>query len=325
MIDDPVILNDWYVVGRSSDLAEGGILAARLFDENLVLWRQDGQVMAWQDLCRHRGTKLSLGQIKDGQLACPYHGWRYGKDGVCTHIPAQPNTQPPAQARAVVYRATEAYDFIWASLGEPTRELPPFPEYDNAGFRKLITGPYDFHGNPYRTIENFIDVPHFPFVHPMLNGDPDRPDEFVDYDVITDDNGLRTSPVEVYQPFADHRGIPLMARYSYRVLRPFTAYFSKDTGEGNLFCMLLTLTPLAPDDCLVWLHVAINFGEDLTDAQIKDRQDQVFAQDKWIVESQRPHEIPLNLDTELHIRADKFSVAYRRWLKSLGVDWGVSQ
>jgi len=130
--------------------------------------------------------------------------------------------------------------------------------------------------------------------------------------------------VELYQPFADHRGIPLMAKYSYRVLRPFTAYFSKDTGEGNLFCMLITLTPLAPDDCVVWLHVAINYGEDLTDAQIIDRQDQVFAQDKWIVESQSPAEISLDLNVDLHIRADKFSVAYRRWLKSLNVDWGVT-
>ena len=115
-----------------------------------------------------------------------------------------------------------------------------------------------------------------------------------------------------------------MAKYSYRVLRPFTAYFSKDTGEGNLFCMLITLTPLAPDDCVVWLHVAINYGEDLTDAQIIDRQDQVFAQDKWIVESQSPAEISLDLNVDLHIRADKFSVAYRRWLKSLNADWGVT-
>jgi len=326
MIDDAVILNDWYVVGRSSDLAEGGILASRLFDEELILWRRDGVVIAWRDRCAHRGTRLSLGQITDdGRLACPYHGWRYDTGGICTHMPAQPNTQPPAKARTVTYQVTEAYEFIWVSLGEPARELPPFPEYDNAKFRKLITGPYEFHGNPYRTIENFIDVPHFPFVHPGLNGDPDRPDEFVDFDIVTDENGLRTSPVSVFQPFADHRGIPLMARYSYRVLRPFTAYFSKDTGEGNLFCMLLTITPLAPDDCLVWLHVAINFGEDLTDDQIRSRQDEVFAQDKWIVESQRPHEIPLNLDAELHNRADKFSVAYRRWLKSLNVDWGVTQ
>jgi phenylpropionate dioxygenase-like ring-hydroxylating dioxygenase large terminal subunit len=149
--------------------------------------------------------------------------------------------------------------------------------------------------------------------------------EFVDFDLITDEEGLRTSPIEVWQPFADHRAIPLMAKYSYRILRPFTAYFSKDTGEGNLFCMLLTLTPLATDHCLVWLHVAINFGNDITDDQIRARQDEVFAQDKWIVESQSPPEIPLNLDAELHIRADKFSVGYRRWLKESGVQWGVSQ
>jgi phenylpropionate dioxygenase-like ring-hydroxylating dioxygenase large terminal subunit len=90
-------------------------------------------------------------------------------------MPTQPNTKAPAKARTVVFKATEAYGLIWASLGEPARELPPFPEYDNDKFRKLVVGPYEFFGNPYRTIENFTDVPHFPFVHPMLNGDPDRP------------------------------------------------------------------------------------------------------------------------------------------------------
>ena len=148
---------------------------------------------------------------------------------------------------------------------------------------------------------------------------------FEDYDVITGEDGIRTSPVSVYQPFGDHRGIPVDAKYSYHVSRPFTAYFSKDTGEENLFCMMLTLTPLAPDDCLVWLHVAINFGGDLTDDQIIARQDKVFAQDKWIVESQRPAEIPLDLSQELHIRADKLSVAYRRWLSDLGISRGVAR
>ena len=211
------------------------------------------------------------------------------------------------------------------SPGEPARDVPPFPEWEDEGFRKVIAGPYEFHGNPFRTIENFIDVPHFPFVHPMLNGDPDRPDLFEDYEVRVGADGLATSPVPVFQPFGDHRGIPVDAKYSYRVLRPLTAYFSKDTGEGNLFCMLLTVTPLAPDDCLVWLHVAINFGEDLTDAQIIDRQDKVFEQDAWIVGSQRPAEIPLDPRAELHIRADKFSLAYRKWLGELGVVWGVQR
>jgi len=326
MIEDAVLLNDWQVVARASDLAEGSVLAASLLGEELALWRTGGRVMAWRDRCAHRGTRLSLGTVTEGgELACPYHGWRYGEDGACVHIPAQPTVAPPAKARAKVFRAREAYGFIWVSLGEPARDVPPFPEWDDPGFRKVIAGPYEFHGSPYRTIENFTDVPHFPFVHPMLNADPDRPNVFEDFDVITRDDGIHTSPVPVYQPFGDHRGIPVEAKYSYHVSRPFTAYFSKDTGEGTLFCMLLTLTPLAPDDCLVWLHVAINFGDDLTDAEIIARQDKVFAQDKWIVESQRPAEIPLDLTDELHLRADKFSVAYRRWLSELGVQWGVTR
>ena len=326
MIDDAVLLNDWNAVARASDLAEGKVMGAQLFDEELALWRIDGKVMAWRDRCVHRGTRLSLGTVTEGgELACPYHGWRYGIDGVCSHVPAQPNVAPPARAKATVFRAKEAYGFIWVSLGEPDRDVPPFPQWNDDGFRKVIAGPYEFHGNPYRTIENFIDVPHFPFIHPMINGDPDRPDAFEDYDVTIGEDGIRTSPVSVYQPFGDHRGIPVDAKYSYHVSRPFTAYFSKDTGEGILFCMILTLTPLAPDDCLVWLHVAINFGDNLTDEEIIDRQDTVFAQDKWIVESQRPPEIPLDLSAELHIRADKFSVAYRRWISDLGINWGVTR
>ncbi len=326
MIDDPVILNDWQAVARVNDLAEGSVMAASLLGEDLALWRAGGRLMAWRDHCVHRGTRLSLGAVTEaGELVCPYHGWRYATDGACVHIPAQPTVAPPARACAKVFRACEAHGFIWVSLGEPDRDVPPFPEWDDDRFRKVIAGPYEFHGNPFRTIENFIDVPHFPFVHPMLNGDPDRPDVFEDYDVITGEDGIRTRPVSVYQPFGDHRGIPVDAKYSYHVSRPFTAYFSKDTGEENLFCMMLTLTPLAPDDCLVWLHVAINFGGDLTDDQIIARQDKVFAQDKWIVESQRPAEIPLDLSQELHIRADKLSVAYRRWLSDLGISWGVAR
>ncbi len=324
-IDDPVMRNDWFVVARSEDIAEGGMMPARLLGTDLVLWRTGGEVMAWRDLCVHRGSRLSLGKIEDGQLVCPYHAWHYDRTGACTLIPAMPGVKPPRRARADTFLAKERYGFVWASLGAPANDLPPFPEWRKNAFRKVIAGPYNFHANPFRTVENFIDIPHFPFVHPMINGDPDRPDPVGDYDVFRDEDGIRMSPVEVFQPFGDHRGVPVTAVYRYSCFRPLTAYFSKDTGQGNLFCMMLTVTPLKEDDCLVWLLVAINFGEELSDAQIVARQDQVFAQDKWIVESQRPQRIPLDLQDELHVRVDKFSVAYRRWLKEKGLRWGAAQ
>lgn len=324
LIDDPVMTTEWFVVARSADLADGKPIAAKLLGSDLVLWRSGGEVMAWRDLCVHRGTRLSLGTVQDGRILCPYHGWNYDRTGACVHIPAMPDLTPPARARAKAFRAKEAYGFVWVCIGEPRQDLPPFPEWANDGFRKQIVGPYEFHASPFRTVENFTDIPHFPYVHPMINGDPSRPDVIADYEVTKSEDGLKMSPVEVWQPYADHRRIPAMAEYNYSIFRPLTAYFAKNTGEGNMFCMMLTVTPLAPDDCLVWLLVAINFGDQVTEGQIIDRQNQVFAQDKWIVESQRPVGIPLDLQDELHIRVDKFSVAYRRWLRELGLTWGVA-
>lgn len=324
VIDDPVMTTQWLVVARSEDLADGAVMPATLLGTDIVLWRTGDKIMAWRDLCVHRGARLSLGCVKDGQILCPYHAWRYDTDGVCTHIPAMPKTQPPARARAETFRAKEEYGFIWVCFGEPKQDVPPFPEWEKNSFRKQIVGPYEFNANAFRTIENFTDIPHFPFVHPMINGDPDAPDVIPDYEVLTSEDGISMTPVEVWQPFADHRGVPAMAEYRYSIFRPTTAYFQKATGEGNMFCMMLTTTPLAEDKCLVWLLVAINFGDEVTEEQIIARQDQVFAQDKWIVESQRPTGIPLDLKDELHLRVDKFSVAYRRWLKDLGLQWGTA-
>ena len=324
MYDDPIVLNDWYVVAAARDLEDGGLLGAKLLGEELVLWRTNGELMAWQDRCIHRGAKLSYGFVRDGQLVCPYHGWHYDCNARCTLIPSHPDFKPPKRARASAYRATEAYGFIWVSLGSPNRDVPPFPEWLDDDFRKVIAGPYNFHANPFRTIENFLDVSHFPYVHAGLNGDPDNPDTIEPYDIFKDEDGIRSSEIMVNQPFGDHRGIPVQAGYTFNCPRPMTAYFSKNTGEGNRFCTFLTLTPLAPDDCIVWLHIAINFGEELTEEQILDRQDRVFSQDKRIVETQRPYEMPLNMREELHVPSDHYGLAYRRWLKELGITWGVT-
>ena len=72
-VDDPLMRNEWLVVARSSDLEEGGVMPARLLGTELVLWRSGGEVMAWRDLCVHRGSRLSLGKVKNGRIACPYH------------------------------------------------------------------------------------------------------------------------------------------------------------------------------------------------------------------------------------------------------------
>jgi phenylpropionate dioxygenase-like ring-hydroxylating dioxygenase large terminal subunit len=190
---DDALVNDWHVVAFSKDVADGQLLATRLLGEELVIWRHAGKVQVWKDLCIHRGSQLSKGWVVDGTVVCPYHGWRYDCDGKCVLIPAHPNTAPPLKARAFAHRVEERYGFIWGSLGDPRHDIPPFPEWDSKEFRIFHAGPYPFGANAFRSVENFLDATHFPFVHAGLNGVMDTPDQINDYKVTKGPQGAYRS------------------------------------------------------------------------------------------------------------------------------------
>jgi phenylpropionate dioxygenase-like ring-hydroxylating dioxygenase large terminal subunit len=331
---DPALVNDWHVVAFAKDVKEGELVPIRLLGEELVAWRHDGKVQLWKDLCIHRGAQLSKGWVVDGTVVCPYHGWRYNCQAKCVLIPAHPDTPPPLKARAFAHRVEERYGFIWGSLGVPTQDIPAFPEWDKKEFRVFHAGPYAFAANAFRSVENFIDATHFPFVHAQLNGVMSNPDRINDYKVTRSAEGLATTGIRVYQPYGDHRQVPVHSEYFYKALRPTTAYFDKhvkiadpaqmDRGsDDDHFCTFLTAQPIDEVNCIIRLGVAINFGAELTEQDILRRQDMVFAQDRAIVETQHPERIPLDLKEELHVRSDRLAVEYRRWLKELGVTYGT--
>lgn len=70
--------------------------------------------------------------------------------------------------------------------------------------------------------------------------------------------------------------------------------------------------------------MAMNYGHDIPEADLIAWQDRIFAQDRPIVESQRPELLPLDLQAELHLRSDRTAIAYRRWLRQLGLTFGVA-
>jgi phenylpropionate dioxygenase-like ring-hydroxylating dioxygenase large terminal subunit len=198
MITDSVLLNDWHPVCRESDLADKPVRAARLLGEDIVVWRAGDQVHVWQDLCLHRGAKLSIGKTINDELMCAYHGWRYGSEGKCTHIPAHPDQAPPTKAVVKTYHARTGYGMVWACLGQPPCDLPPFPEWHDASYRKVFCGPYTVDASAPRLVENFLDVAHFPFVHEGYLGVPDHP-EITDYEAEVTDEGVVARGVRVYQ------------------------------------------------------------------------------------------------------------------------------
>jgi phenylpropionate dioxygenase-like ring-hydroxylating dioxygenase large terminal subunit len=321
MLNDPVLLNDWHVVAYAPDLQEGKVMGVRLLEEDIVLWRVSDKILAWRDLCMHRGTKLSLGRIEEGTLICPYHGWTYNQEGQCVRFPAHPSQTPPAKARAKVYQAREKYNWIWVSLGEPSHDIPTFPYWDDAAFRKVHCGPYRFKAGGPRAVENFLDVTHFPFVHQGYLGDPEHP-EVNDYEVEMSEEGVTAKDIAVWQPDPDGSGQGALVTYSYKVLRPLSAYFVK-TSEGPSFAMYFTVTPVAQDSSIAWTYVAMDYG-DRPEEEIQQFEDMITWQDVPIVESQRPELLPLDLQAELHLRSDRTAVAYRKWLRQLGLTFGTA-
>lgn len=320
MIDDKILLNEWHVICRSQDLEHGKPYPARLLDEDIVLWRVGDSVQAWQDLCIHRGTKLSLGRIEGETLICPYHGWVYDAGGKCVRIPAHPEQVPPERARVQTYRALEQYGWIWVSFGDP-KPLPPFPEWDDASFRKIACGPYRFNASAPRVIENFLDVAHFPFVHEGYLGDP-MYTEISDYQAITDENGITSDDIRVWQPDPDGTGVGKHVAYTYRVMRPLQAYFVKKTQQA--FSIYFAVTPISEFQSAGWMWMNMNYAHEIPEDELRRFQDTVAGQDIPIVESQRPERLPLDLQAELHLRSDRTAIAYRRWLRELGLSFGTA-
>jgi phenylpropionate dioxygenase-like ring-hydroxylating dioxygenase large terminal subunit len=321
MIADSVLVNEWHVVARSEDVQPGQPVGARLLDEDIVLWRAGDAILAWQDLCIHRGTRLSLGRVESETLICPYHGWVYNAEGKCVRIPAHPEQIPPERARVKPYRAIELYGWVWVSLGDPTHLPPPFAEWEDESFRKIHCGPYYFRASAPRVIENFLDVAHFPFVHEGYLGDAQHT-EISDYEAITNEDGITSENIRVWQPDPDGTGVGKHVAYTYRVMRPLNAYFVKRAEQA--FSIYFAVTPISEFESKGWMWMNMNYGYEIPEAQLRSFQDTVSGQDIPIVESQRPERLPLDLQAELHLRSDRTAIAYRKWLRQLGLSFGTA-
>lgn len=331
---EPVLLNDWHVVATSEEVVEGKLVPSTLMERDLVIWRDSsGKVHVWEDLCIHRGSRLSKGFIASDKVVCPYHGWNYDGSGKCTLIPASPNETPMKKARTIVHHAQEKYGFVWACIGTPEYDIPTFPEWDDAEYKTVVCGPYPFK-SAYRALENFVDPSHFPFVHAGVNGLMDNPDTIPPFKVWEEDGVLHTSEVQVTQPYGDPREVPVIAYYAYKIMRPNVAYFKKrlvisdperahEGREADRFCTYFTAQQVTPEKSIIRICCAMNFDPQPSDEDVRRRQDLVYKQDAEIVDTQRPERIPVDLRMELHHSTDLLGMKYRAWMREMGIKYGT--
>jgi phenylpropionate dioxygenase-like ring-hydroxylating dioxygenase large terminal subunit len=88
----------WQLACHVSDVPHpGNYLTLDIVGERaLILRGQDGQLRAFNNVCRHRGSRLVAdehGTCRNA-LVCPFHGWVYNLDGTLRG-PSRPNSFPP--------------------------------------------------------------------------------------------------------------------------------------------------------------------------------------------------------------------------------------
>ena len=147
-----------------------------LCGEPVLLARgKDGSAFAMRDICPHRAAPLSAGQLKDGTVECPYHGWRFKPDGVCAHIPSmlQDQDMDVSRIRVQSYPLREQDGLIWVyfaadpkSEAQPISEPPRIPlgAADGKAIPRFVEAQL-FPCEVDHAVVGLMDPAHGPFVH----------------------------------------------------------------------------------------------------------------------------------------------------------------
>lgn len=324
----PVLAEFWHPVARSCDLGDEPI-AIRLAGQGWALARIDGVVAAFADQCPHRRARLSAGQARGGTLRCTYHGWRFASDGTCVEIPALEHTaQIPA--RAALRRPAEVAErdgLIWLAVLSPRAPLPelaPSRHLGGEGIATVRLPVLRVEANAAILIDNFLDEAHLPFVHAATIGGA-GPEPIPRADVVR--HGLSFTAVREHTftnltdpQVRDGTRPPVQRRrMTYRYQAPLTATLLLEflDAEGWQF-LTFVVTPEDERSCRVYQTVT---GPGLADPEQADSaakyEMQIFEED---LDLQRRAlsglEFPLDVAAELHTRADRVSVEFRRVLAS---------
>ena len=174
----------WVCIGRSEQLAQpGAYLAIRLHTQSLLVVKaESGDLNAFFNVCRHRGTELV--PLKDPgptsghfsrSIICPYHAWSYQLDGQLRGTPHLAVDTDGVTLHTVALEEWGGFVFVRidpdtdqtlaSSLGPGTERLKRYPLQD------LLVGAsktYEVAANWKVIVENYNECYHCGPVHPEL-------------------------------------------------------------------------------------------------------------------------------------------------------------
>lgn len=171
----------WLCVGRHEDLPENGSFFTRtLDDQNILVARgSDGEVRAFHNVCRHRGSCLvERAEGKAKAFRCNYHAWTYDTCGELVAAPMmdeRPGFSTDDWPLASV-RCDSWGGFIFLNLdddapglAESMADFPDLGRYRLDSLRRAHRIVYEVDSNWKVLCENYSECYHCALVHPQLN------------------------------------------------------------------------------------------------------------------------------------------------------------
>ncbi len=310
----------WHPVALSEEVPDERPLGVRLLDVNLVLYRLGGALTAAHDHCPHRGTRLSLGRLKQGRLVCPYHGLEFDGRGICTRIPGDPRAgRIPDRFSIPTFLVEERYGLVWVCLSaRPAAPIPDWSALEQPGNQRCSMHAV-WNTSAARHVENFNDLAHFSTVHAGTFGSIDRP-AVSPYSVESRPHGLYfevTVPIfdgAVFGADAAHKDL----RTEYDVTFPFATRLTLHYTHG-IEHICDAASPVSAGQSRIFILKSRDHDQDQPLEEWFRFQDAVNEEDRVMVESQLPVRLPLERGVEWHVASDVFSVAYRRHWAALGM------
>ena len=143
-----------------------------------------------------------------------------------------------------------------------------------------------------------------------------------EYDLAVDDHGMLMEFEYMAGNPADSpiKGVDQLHRkMSRRLTFPFCTRSQIKYPEEREHIIHICIAPVSARRTQLLFLFSKNFDHHVPEDELLSWESKILSEDRAIIESQKPEEIPLDLAEEIHVRADKASVAMRQWLIGIGL------
>lgn len=318
LCDWSVLSKFWHPLAFSADVQEKPI-SARLLDIDLVVYRTASGISVALDQCPHRGTRLSHGELVADELVCRMHGLRFDGRGLCTAVPSNPTNELSIspQLRLTTFMVEERYGIVWTNLsGQPLWPLPEWEGIKDESLKNIYIPSDTWNASAPRHVENFNDIAHFPWVHAQTFG-AESAEPVPLYSVDETEFGLSFEMpyFEGGNRFPDEvESEDRQVTYRYELTFPFSTLLIISPDDSDYVQYFAdTVCPVSAFETKIFQVVTDTTGSPDEEFLVPESL-AINNEDKTLVEGQRPRGLPLNLQLEGNIPADRMSIKFRRAL-----------